>query len=270
MQSIIAFLGYPGLLFIAALTVVFSMLVDGRVARGSLRGVTAPQALLAATSVLLVTWALVLLPWPLHPATGWPWIGQLGVLWALFEGAFLLPLVPALRAEAPLVARAASREAQIGVAGRAVVWLAVGAGLAQAGDWSLLAVPGRGLMLVAGLLAFPAAAGLGVFAAERSLTLSAAEEGLSEGAKILFGWMRMARAAGVLAALIVGSLAGVPTRPLFALILALALLLVVGLVLRRQAEQPRQTLPNALRWCWWRALPLALVGIGYLGIVGAQ
>jgi len=30
---------------------------------------------------------------------------------------------------------------------------------------------------------------------------------------------------------------------------------------------PRLTLPAALRWCWWRALPLAVVGLVYLIVI---
>ena len=44
--------------------------------------------------------------------------------------------------------------------------------------------------------------------------------------------------------------------------------LTAALLLRRAAlALPRLTLPGALRWCWWRALPLAVGGLVYLMIV---
>jgi hypothetical protein len=76
----------------------------------------------------------------------------------------------------------------------------------------------------------------------------------------------------LLAALVIASLpgtAGAPlVRPPVALALIAALFLVIALALRRAAlALPRLTLPSALRWCWWRALPLAVAGLVYLIIV---
>ena len=44
------------------------------------------------------------------------------------------------------------------------------------------------------------------------------------------------------------------------LLIALLLSQLAGLL-------PRLTLPAALRWCWWRALPLGLAGLVYLMLV---
>ena len=49
------------------------------------------------------------------------------------------------------------------------------------------------------------------------------------------------------------------------LLLIAGLFMLVTLLLNRiSSALPRLTLPAALHWCWWRALPLALVGLVYL------
>ena len=56
----------------------------------------------------------------------------------------------------------------------------------------------------------------------------------------------------------------------FVLLLAIVALLFAALALSlRQLAGvlPRLTLPAALRWCWLRALPLALVGLIYLAVI---
>lgn len=57
-------------------------------------------------------------------------------------------------------------------------------------------------------------------------------------------------------------------QPALALAIVAALFVAVALVLRQiSAVMPRLTLPAALRWCWARALPLALVGLVYMALV---
>jgi hypothetical protein len=59
-----------------------------------------------------------------------------------------------------------------------------------------------------------------------------------------------------------------PVQPWVGLLLFIALFIVVVLLLRQMTGLlPRLTLPAALRWCWWRALPLALIGMIYLILV---
>src|SRR5207249_7684455 len=99
-------------------------------------------------------------------------------LWAALEGAFLVPLAPGLLRPSPLGARAASREGQMGVAGRFVIWMAIGTALWAGAGWSPAALPGRVLAALAGLMALPAAIGAGPFGAERSLSAAGAEVGL--------------------------------------------------------------------------------------------
>src|SRR5262249_2119471 len=92
-----------------------------------------------------------------------------------------------------------------------------------------------------------------------------AEEGLDEATAALVRFARTARGAALLAALIVASVPPGLIQPWIALLLIGGLFVVIVLLLNRVAGMlPRLTLPAALRWCWWRALPLALVGLVYL------
>jgi len=226
------------------------------------------DGLAAGVSLLLSAAALALLPWPLHPAAGRAWVGEPLLIWAAAEGAFLAPLVPGLLAPSPLAARAVVREGQISLAGRVVVWVAVGAALWVGAGWSAAALPGRVLAALGGLLAMPAAAGIGPFAPERSLNLAGAEEGLDEQTARLIGFARAARAGVLLMGLTICSLPLASIAAPAALLLVLAVFVAVALGLKRiGAGQPRVTLPAALRWCWRRALPAAGVGLLYLAIV---
>jgi hypothetical protein len=268
----ITILLYPGLLLALVLAVAFGWLVERRLPRiGERFPPLSADALAGWVSIMLAALALALLPWPLHPAAQRLWVGSPLALWVALEGAFLAPLLPGLLAPAPLAARAAMREAQIGVAGRFVIWMAIGIMLWSVAGWSMLMLPGRALAALAGLLALPAAAGIGPFAAERSLSAAGAEEGLDEATVNLLRFARALRGAVLLAALIIAALPGPAApgpQPPIVLTLVAALFVVVALVLRSAAQAlPRMTLPGALGWCWWRALPLAIAGLVYLLIV---
>jgi hypothetical protein len=264
-----AILLYPGLALALILALVFRWLAEGRAPRPRLRlPALGADTIAGLASILLTALALALLPWPLHPIASGSWIGSPLALWVVVEGAFLAPLLPGLLAPTALAARAAAREAQIGAAGRFVIWLALGALLWSDAGWTLAELPGRALAALAGLLALPAAAGVGPFGAERSLSAAGAEGGLDEAAADLLRFARTLRGAALLAALIVAALAPPGLRPPIALALGIALFLVCTLLLRRATlALPRLTLPGALRWCWWRALPLAVGGMIYLMIV---
>ncbi len=223
-------------------------------------------------SILLAALALVLLPWPLHPATGQLWIGGPLALWIAVEGAFLVPLLPGLLAPSPLAARAAVREAQIGAAGRFVVWLAVGTALWSGVGWAVGELPGRALAALAGLLALPAAIGIGIFSAERSLSAAGAEEGLDEATADLLRFARIVRGAALLALLIVAVLPGPAQRfttpPALALGLIRSLFLIIGLALHRVGQMLRFAASDAAGCACAGAggahLPLAVAGLVYI------
>jgi hypothetical protein len=249
LELALAILLYPGLALALALGVVFRWLAEGRVPRLRL-GVPPLSAdgLAGLSSILLAALALVLLPWPLHPAARQPWVGSPLALWIAMEDAFLAPLLPGLLAPSGLAARAAAREAQIGAAGRFVIWLSVGTALWTGAGWATRALPGRALAALAGLLVLPAAIGAGPFGAERSLSAAGAEEGLDEATADLLRFARIVRGAALLVVLIVASLPGPESAPLLrppvALALIGALFLIVGLALYRvPLVLPRLTLP---------------------------
>src|SRR6185295_16137905 len=201
MQEIaLAVLLYPGLALAIILGLVFRWLAEGRAPRLRLRlPPFSAEWLAGLSSILLAALALALLPWPLHPAAGQPWVGGPLALWIALESAFLAPLLTGLLAPSALAARAAAREAQIGTAGRFVIWLSVGMALWGGASWAMEALPGRALLALAGLLSLPAAIGAGIFGAERSLSAAGAEEGLDEATSDLLRFARGVRGAVLLA-----------------------------------------------------------------------
>lgn len=268
-QIIISLLIYPGLLLALGLSLLYTITVTGRLRlhRGAI-GATwrSSEGLLYTTGIVLTGCALALLPWPLHPVQlgrgVWLWS------WALFEGAFLLPLVPGLLANTPTVVRAASREAQIGVAGRALLWLALTAGLLFPFDQQLVILPAYLLIVLAAIFAFPAATGWGPFAAETTITPGGGAYGLDAGTTSLAAAARTIRMVGLLAASLIALLPRTVIPPLAGVLLFVAVFVGVSVLLKRMTGQfPRQPLPELLRICWWRTLPLALAAGVYLALV---
>ncbi len=275
MDLLLTIFFYPGIVLALALGVLLAWLIEGRlpIERPRIAAFWSNADGMAGTaSLLLAGLALALLPWPIHPAAGRAIIANPMLLWAALEGAFLVPLLPGLLAPATLAARAASREAQISMAGRFVLWLVIGIALWAGTGWSRVELPARLIAFIAGLLVLPVAAGIGPFGPERSLSAAGAEEGLDPATTSLLRFIRWVRAAVLTAALVVSALP-VPQeppliQPMIAMVIALALFVVIGLVLRRVLfSLPRITLPAALHWCWWRALPLAAAALVYSIIV---
>lgn len=272
-QTAIALFVYPGLMLALGLGVFYTVLTTKQPRFSHIRiGVVwrSAEGLLSTLSVLLASAGLVLLPWPFHPdppaAEAWLWV------WALFEGAFLLPLLPGMLAGAPPVVRAASREVQIGVMGRMALWLALAVGLLVWGDWRMVVLPVHVLAILAAVFAFPVAVGWGPFAPEMHITPGGAEHGFDSDTARLVRVARTVRVAALLAATL---LVLVPAEPLLqpwaGLAVVSALFIITGVVLRRLAALlPRLPLPDALRVCWWRALPLAMAAVVYLAVISGR
>lgn len=254
---IIAALLYPGLLTALVAGTAYGLLLRGRAGLpAGIGGFGSREGLAAVAGVLLAGLGLATLPWPLHPAGGgaaWLWA------WAAFELAFLLPLLPALLAEAPQVARAAIREAQLGALARAALWAALSVALALHERWTGAALAAHLLALAGGLAALPAAIGWGPFGAEERVTPGGTGAGLPAPARALEAWGRDVRAGALLAAVLV---AGLPTGalpPALGLGLVAVGLVLGALILRTFAGRlPRLTLPAALRFCLLLPAPLAL------------
>ena len=249
-ELLIALLLFPGLLTALGLGLVVGLIVGGPSLLSSLPTDlrSGGQRILGLTIALLAV-SSALLPWPGHPAGGsWLWA------WVAIELACLLPLIPIIAGNTPLAARNALREAQIGVIGRAVFWLAIGVGFGLGERFDLLSTLLRLAALLGGLLALPAVVGWGRFAPTAGLS------GPSE--RPLAQFARGLRAAVLIAALALAVLP--PAQPLISLAAVLAAIIVIGLLAQRsQDTRPQFTLAKALRYNAWRA------GIfGILGVLG--
>jgi hypothetical protein len=257
---VVALIVYPGLLWTLLLSILIALpsrirlptprlLADIRHSR---------YGLLALLSIVLAILAAVLTAWPLHPAARSP-VGNVLCAWIVLEAAALLPLLPGFASALPLAVRAASREAQLGLAGRSIIWVAV-----VVASYAGSNLPGSLLAFVAGLLALPAATGLGPFGPEQSLEPDRLALGLDEPGVALLPFARLTRATVLLGLLASAAhplwLFGAPV----ALVLILILAIGCGFILRWATMIPRLTLPAGLSWCWWQTLPLALAGLVYV------
>lgn len=221
------FLAYPGLVATLALTVLFTVLANERIqlpTASHVQALRSTEGMVSLASILFAIWAVALLPWPLHPAPLLPWVDHPIALWALIEASFLAPALLGVLTNSPFATRANLREVQMGVAGRCVVWIAIGSALWLPIDWSIASLPGRGLLWLAGLLALPAAIGYGPFGAERNLSPAGAEAGLDGPTSGLLQGARAVRGSALLLTLIVASLAWSPVPPWIVLMLTLAIL----------------------------------------------
>jgi hypothetical protein len=280
-QTIFALLIYPGLLFVLVLGVFYETLTLGRFQRERLAGYLAllrrPHAwtneqAMSILSIVLASLGLLLLPWPWYPAAPPPvlWLWS----WGALEAAFLLPLLPAMLVGSPLLARAAVRTAQIGVTGRALLWVALAISLLLYNNWQLVGANGHspalahGLAVLAAIFAFPLAIGWGAYEAETSLTPDGVDSDLDQTTRELAQFARTVCTAALLAATL---LALLPMRLLVApvaLLLWLSIFIAASTPLKLlQGRYPRHTLPGALRRCMWRALPAGAAAVIYLALV---
>ena len=250
---------YPGLLWLVLL-----VLGVGRVAGGPASGGQAVRGMVealggrtraSAVAVACVTLALLCLPWPAVPGrSGWeprPW-----AMWALVEAGAALVLLPGL-AGAPAASRAASRRLQMGISARLPLWLVTSMLLVSRAGAS----PGPEVLtlaLFAGLLALPVAGGWGSFEGSPlpgDTMLSSTEAALLQlhwRVQTIF-WL----------ALLATVLVPFPPMDGWLAILLRAAIIVGGAALVRAARGRfvTATLPVALRWCWWLALPCAAAAV---------
>lgn len=252
----IAALIYPGLLTTVVAGAIFGLITGGRSgAAWSAHALRSREGLAALASALFAALGLAALPWPLHPASpgsAWLWA------WAGFELAFVLPLLPALAAGAPAVARAAIREAQLGTLARAALWGALAAAMPLHADWRPATLPAHLLALAAALLALPAAIGWGPFGAETSITPEGTQAGLPASVRAIDSWARTLRAGALISAALVVLLPSAVGPAWLGLAMLGAGLVTASLALRQLAGRlPRFTLPAALRLCTLGAVPLA-------------
>lgn len=243
-----------------------------------LRSITTPsvwrsaEGLVSISSIFLTMAGWICLLWgvwfvpPLSPAL---WL----LAWAGLEGAFFVALLPGLQSGTPPVARAAIRSAQVGTTGRTLLWVALGSGLVLHSTWDLATPTGFSpllahiLAILTALFAFPVAAEWGPYAAETSLAPGGTEQGLAEPvraiARAAFSLRMVTLLAAGLVALLPFSL--LPLAPWGGgMLLAVALLALVILLERRKGVWPRVSLPETLRVCWWRTLPLGIATVVYL------
>jgi hypothetical protein len=175
-------------------------------------------------------------------------------MWALVEASALLLLLPGL-AGTPAASRAAVRELQVGVSARLPLWLVT----------SLLLLPGSSpdpasllLALLAGLFALPVAGRWGSFDSSSlsgDVMLSEMEAALLElhGRVQTIFWL----------ALLATVLVPLPrVDPWIELLLRGGIIIAgAGLVRAARGRFVTATMPVALRWCWWLALPCAVAAL---------
>jgi hypothetical protein len=262
LRLIAALVGYPGVVFTLLLAVALWWLLHRNLPVGNLRALLVSGGVVPRVVALLSIAAMLVLPWPLHPLTGQAWLGAPLLLFGALEAAYLAPLLRELTADEGARVRAASREAQLGAAGRLVVYLAV-AGVPLLPSTGIADVLGRLLLALAATLTLPVALGWGAFGPERSISPAAEPGAAQQGANAL-------RSAATIATV---ALLWVPPTlfglPALALALCVALIVALALALRAfDGRVPRQTLPAALRLCWVLALPVALLGVACLALRG--
>jgi hypothetical protein len=260
---------FPGLLFTLVASVLFLYLSERKLPQVSLRlpGWGA-DAFTALASIVMSVLAVSLLPWPWHPEMGHSWIADPLALWVVVECAFLLPVLPGLLAPSPLAARAIIREAQIGTAARVVLWFGLGTILWGGIAWGWIDLPARLLSAVAVLLALPAAIGALMFKPEQSFNSASSEEGLDDATASLQRFARVVRSTALIltvaVVLVTSPIALFPASPILAFVAIAIVFIVIAVVINAYNNKfPRLTLPEALNWCLWRALPFAIASLVY-------
>lgn len=270
MDLLIAYLLYPGVIPVGLGTFLFGILVlkrrlvfptDWRKALWNVDGFA------ALVSMLLAVGASIYMPWPYNPV--YTSIAGPLLMWAALEIAYLLPPLAAQTASSPMVVRGAARSLQIGLAGRVVIWCVFCALYWANQRWQLNTLPALILAWIAAVLALPAAIGIGMFRNDTALT-GMMTTGLNISTVALLQIATDMRAAVLVFAITTSvvpvDIASTALRLALVIVITLVTLATMRLLVR---NQPFATLAAALRWCWWRALPPALLALGYLAFVAA-
>lgn len=265
MDLIFALLIYPGLIPALLLTLMFSYLVSQRrlvLPPDFIKAVISTDGLGAIVSIILAISALIYMPWPFNPAYS-NVAGPL-LMWAALEAAFLVPSLVAQTSSSPMVVRGAARSLQIGLAGRIVIWCAFGVMYWANQTWSWSVVPAILLAWISGILALPAAVGVGMFRNDTALT-GVITTGLNISTIAIMQIAADVRSA-VLVVMVTCSMVPLEIGSEVLRLIAIVAVTVLSMVLMRMMirNQPFVTLAAALRWCWWRALPPAILALVYL------
>jgi hypothetical protein len=130
--------------------------------------------------------------------------------------------------------------------------------------WQITTLPAIVLGWVAAILALPAAIGVGMFRNDTALT-GMMTTGLNLSTVALMQITTDIRAA-VLVLTVTTSLFPYDMTNNWLRLVLIALTTIITMVSLRflVRNQPFATLAAALRWCWWRALPPALLALAYL------
>lgn len=237
MIALFQFLIYPGILWVGVILTLIVPVLERCKSWSAWFHSLRRSSFAAQLSLLLAAATIALLPWPRIPFAP-VFTFDLWRIWALSEASFLISLLPGLAAQDRATHATAVRTAQLGVAGRTTLWVAV---LAASGSTSLVALALAGAAV---LIALPIAAGW-IAANDASepiikgmhgtLLIAIVVSFMIDAAAIAW-WLRIGLSLGVMAALA-----------------------CMGwwLQLRRVAWQ----IETALRNCLFIALPLALLAL---------
>jgi hypothetical protein len=164
------------------------------------------------------------------------------------------------------------REAQLGLSGRLPIWVGLSVALEVHSPSNAAVFPPRaafGLAALAALLALPAAAGwppFGYAAIRNAAPALAGDYLLDDKQAALARWTRRLQSIFWLALL---ATIFVPLPPLAwwsELLIRLGLIIALAALVRgSQGRFVNLTLPTALHWCLWLALPCALVAVASMG-----
>lgn len=270
MDLLFAYLIYPGVVPTVLGALLFGFVVTQRrwvLPSDWRKAVLSTDGFAALISMLLAIGACIYMPWPYNPV--YTAIAGPLLMWAALEIAYLLPSLAAQTATSPMVVRGAARALQIGLAGRVVIWCVFCALYWANQNWELRNLPAIMLAWVAAVMALPAAIGIGMFRNDTSLT-GMMTTGLHLSTVAFLQIATDIRATVLIFAVTSSVIPFDMQNHALRLVLIMATTVITVIALRFLVRnQPFATLSAALRWCWWRALPPALLALLYLTFVAA-